>query len=185
MAAQTRVPLSTLSVHADRALYACSLLTQAIHPILYATVAGITVNLPKFFSELAIPRQLGFSVRCHAMPCQAVPVDSPYCMSCRTVPSFRAVCQHSTGACAVRCAALRSVGRPPRALSTLPLSLRMDGICSLSQQMLRRRTSLAGVAGNARPPRSHSGRLLNHRADAAAVARGNAMRAVRCGTSST
>jgi hypothetical protein len=53
----------------------------------------------------------------------------------------------------------------------------MDGICSLSQQMLRRRTSLAGVAGNARAPRSHSGRLLNHRADAAAVARGNATRA--------
>ena len=66
-------------MHAYRALYAYSLLTQAIHPILYATVAGITVNLPKFFSELAIPRQLGFSVRCHAMPCQAVP-DSPYCI---------------------------------------------------------------------------------------------------------
>ena len=106
MAAQTTVPLSTLSVHAYRALYAYSLRTQAIHPILYATVAGITVNLPKFFSELAIPRQLGFSVRCHAMPCQAVP-DSPYCMRCRTVPSFRAVCQHSPGAGRAPCAALR------------------------------------------------------------------------------
>ena len=121
MAAQTTVPLSTLSVHAYRALYAYSRLTQAIHPILYATVAGITVNLPKFFSELAIPRQLGFSVRCHAMPCHARPCQTRRTASIErslTVPSFRAVCQHSTAACALRCG--RSVDRLGHYASTEP-----------------------------------------------------------------
>ena len=106
-----------------RALYAYSLRTQAIHPILYATVAGITVNLPKFFSELAIPRQLGFSVRCHAMPCQAVP-DSPYCidraqshsaiLSCGVPTQHRGVCA------ALRCAAVGSVDRLGHYASTEP-----------------------------------------------------------------